>query len=75
MGQKLYGWIHSKKTVYKCKVVPEIVPDQNKAQYLGGSDNSVCDPNSGFEGWDNGTTANRESDIRLVDYDQMTGLE
>ena len=80
----LFGWIYSKKTIYKCKkslepvsvkVVPEIVPDPNTAQNLDGSNNSVGENKSGLVGWDNGAVANRESDIRLVDYDQMIGLE
>ena len=64
----LFGWIHSKKTVYKCKkslepasvrVVPEIVPDQDKAQYLGESDNAVGENNSELVSWDNGAAASR----------------
>ena len=56
------------------RVVPEIVPDQDKAQYLGESDNAVGENNSGLVSWDNGAAASRESDIGLVYYDDRTRM-
>ena len=80
IGDGLFGWIHSKKTVYHCKkslgpaskkfvseLVPKITHNQNVVQYWGGSDISVGDTNSGLVGRDNGAAASRESQIRLLD--------